>query len=213
LRAFSGGMSSVSELDAGGGGVSRVSREDTPSLSPAPPVSDTVTTPKGGEKSAGSIEAAGKHDLAQNLPPNAARVANADGGVRVSGSGNELSTEHDPAASVPNAASVTGRPGATNETADTDKTNAQAPATRRRRHRRGGGSRGARAGGAHKADTRGAFGKCFPSATALPTHPRTRAALTQAQDQLPTNPATVKAKRKPPHLAFLSFFFARRAKI
>ena len=39
------------------------------------------------------------------------------------------------------------------------------------------------------------------------THPRTRAALTQAQDQLPTNPATVKAKRKPPHLAFLSFFF------
>ena len=138
----------MSELDAGGGGVSRVSREDTPSLSPAPPVSDTVTTPKGGEKSAGSIEAAGKHDLAQNLPPNAARVANADGGVRVSGSGNELSTEHDPAASVPNAASVTGRPGATNETADTDKTNAQAPATRRGRHRRGGGSRGARAGGA-----------------------------------------------------------------
>ena len=74
MRAFSGGMSSVSELDAGGGGVSRVSREDTPSLSPAPPVSDTVTTPKGGEKSAGSIEAAGKHDLAQNLPPNAARA-------------------------------------------------------------------------------------------------------------------------------------------
>ena len=56
---------------------------------------------------------------------------------------------------------------------------------------------GARGGGARKADTRAAFGKFFPLATALPTHPPKDPRRTNPSARpAPTNPVTVKDQTK-----------------
>ena len=69
---------------------------------------------------------------------------------------------------------------------------------------------GARGGGARKADTRAAFGKCFPLATALPTHPPKDPRRTNPSARpAPTNPVTVKGPTKATVFVspFLGFFF------